>query len=539
MGAASRLFAIACSVFCVQLRAEAQTVTLEGLTIPCEDCEMASGDGCSITFADSGRTVACSLALPELLGKIADADKPTAIPSTPELRRLLLRPELDTKIAGSALAIMMQQPAGVKALTEEAATFASKYPRELEQLFAAGKGSDELLDVYWKLPQTEGVKLSAGMRAAIASRVPEIGVAGLLSDLTVTDIARDEATLAEYEQVVRGIRAEWADKIAELRTLLRFCSETAQAGRSEAQCQSGVEAKIGEELFRYFSRVRAHYTLLGISGANLNTAETMKRLEEIDFSSLRTPESHAQVLKLVEKGLNEAPDQRGLLLEADARKMFKVYALNDRGIAKAYGDLLTKGATDLWRQGRDEDAVVLVDESLEVYPAEIERRRELLLDLRGSPAAQSSERVKRAIIELKSGTISVEAVKENPWVIVPYVLMIVPALLIGWGLVMFFVRKRRENEEELARRQYEKAMLREQMELRELMRDFGLDEDDGEVELLRAYRKLAKETHPDATDEGSEEQFSQMTFKYKRAKELMHRAARWRFAARDEGDEEE
>ena len=45
-------------------------------------------------------------------------------------------------------------------------------------------------------PQTEGVKLGAGMRAAIASRVPAIGLSGLLSDLSIcllyTSDAADE-----------------------------------------------------------------------------------------------------------------------------------------------------------------------------------------------------------------------------------------------------------------------------------------------------------------------------------------------------------
>ncbi len=532
------LFAVACGLFCSQLRAEAQTVMLEGLTIPCADCEISESGGCTITFADSGRTVACPLALAELLGKLADSDRPATQPTAPELRRLLLKPELDPRLATSALSVMLQQPAGQKALTEEAAIFASKYPRELETLFVKGKGSIDLLKAYWALPQTEGVKLSAGMRAAIASRLPEVGVAGLLSDLSVVDIDRDEATLTEIEQVLRSIQPEWAEKIGQLRAVLRFCSETARAGRREEQCQSGMEEKIGADLFHYFSRVRAHYTLLGIAGANLNTKETMARLEDIDFSSLRTPESHAQILKLVEKALGETPDQRDTLLAPDSRKMLKVFALNDKGISRAYGELLTKGAADLWRQGKDEAAVVLLDESLEVYPAEIERRRELLLDFRGSPSVEKFPRVKAGILQLRGGSISVEAVKENPWVLVPYVLLVIPAGLILWGLCIFVVRKRRENEEEQARKQYERAMLREQMELRELLRDFELEEDAGEVELLRAYRKLAKETHPDAAEEGSEAEFSKMTLKYKRAKELMHRAARWRFAARDDEEEE-
>ena len=539
MRSALKLFAVACSVLCSQVRAEAQTVTLDGLTIPCADCEMSNAGECSITFTDTARTVSCSLALAELLGKLADSTEVVTKPTTPELRRMLLRPELDPRLASSALSVMLRQPSGAKALMEEAAIFASRYPEELAQLFMKGQGSAELLDVYWKLPQTEGVKLGAGMRAAIASRVPAIGLSGLLSDLSIVDIARDEATLSEYEQVLLAIRPEWAQQVTELRSVVRFCSETAKAGRSEDQCQIGVEEKVGADLFRYFSRVRAHYTLLGIAGANLNTVDTLKRLENIDFSSLRTPESHAQILKLVEKALEETPDQREALLERNARKMVKVFAQNDRGIAKAYGELLAKGSSDLWRQGRDEDAVVLLDESLEVYPAELERRRELFLDFRASPAVNRSERVKAAVAEIRRGSISVEAVKENPWLIVPYVLMVVPLLLIGWGFVIFFVRRRRESQEEMARRQYERAMLREQMELRELLRGFDLEEDAGEVELLRAYRKLAKESHPDASQEGSEIDFSNMTMKYKRAKDLMHRANRWRFAAGEDGESEE
>lgn len=503
---------------------DADQIVLEGLTLPCGGCSIVDGEECRVSLDHGTAAARCDRAVDRLLERRLDSGYDNTAPSLAELRQYLLKKELAQEKAVLPLALLMETPAGIEAFRLEASTYVTRYPGALATLISNGKGSAEAHQIIWKLPQSEGVPLDPKLRATLLASSPSLSLETVVSELSLANVQSDVDEIRMYAQALAGTKPEWSERLAELGEYVVRCEPRFRMSDGGPECGRDVIRPLPESFRRYAERVRIKATLEGISSEKPSVRERFERLVVLDFVNHSTPELFSAVSALLVEALKSDPVTRAFLVEDRGKRLFRQFVPRDALIARLYAELLIANAAEKWRAGDDAATLALVEESIESYGPELGSRRDLLFDLRGVKDLSMHPLTQSRIRELTEPLGAVQAAPSGDYQQKQTFLLITAMLLGGLAVGMFAKLqvekiKRDQTDVEAALR-YRAELAREQTELTELLGFFGFSVKPDETELMKSFRRMAKERHPD-TDGGSHEAFAELQMKYDRLHELL------------------
>ena len=506
-----------------------ETVTLEGLTLPCGGCSVErSGSECVVSLDHGSTTSRCSTAAYKLLEARRESGYDGTNPTVAELRKFLMRADMTDEQAYLPLSLLVEIPSGENAIKLDASSYVSQFPNAIAKLVEEGKGSTELHELIWKLPQSEGVTLDTRLRATLLAKSPTLSVDTVVADLTVVESQKDADDLKMYAEALRPMRPEWSIQLERLEQFIRVCETQFQSGTGDKECTRDAIKDLPDSFKRYGERLRIRATLHGIKTSRPTAIEKFSRLARLDYIDHSTPELFVAVSDLLTEAAKSDITTKTTLLDARGKKMFRAFARNDTVIGRLYAELLVSVAVERWRAGDDETTLEMVEESIQSYPLELSARRDLLFDFRSVKDLTRFPGTQAAVRQLTAPTgTAIENIvtSSGPSSDKKKLMLVAIAGLLGIvALGLYFrlqlERIKREQQEIEAALRYRSELAREDGELTNLLKFFGFSVKPDEVELVKAFRKMAKERHPDA-EGGSHELFNELQRNYDRLEELL------------------
>lgn len=489
------------------------TIALSGMTFRCSGCELRSERPCQ-AFLGSTRTLqTCAEARRTLLLAIPPKSYDGKYPTIADIRHFLLTEAVEEPEAGAALAILISTPSGERALIQDATSFVDRYSDSLTAIVQSGTLSTESLLALWKLPSREGVKIKAALRAAVAGRLPDLTGEDLFIDLSVTDLEHALGELREYETALQ--------KNEKLRQEVQTAIQLLEACRTLHSCESVATPSTSEPVRKYLQRIQLRETLEAIKLKKLRGAQLLEALLHTPWKELRTPEMHALVVEALDDFVTLSLHERADFLATDHLAFFDRFAENDPVIAQRYAVALLTFAQGLWDAEHRAEALPLINHSLEIYPNEVAGRDRLLAEIGESEVWRSSSALQKA----NPAVAKIANAGRPLFGMTVGQLVGLTAIFIGLALCYtmgaVIVRQRRVLEQE-AEAEEAARLAKDEEELVQVLRYFSLPAHATMADLVRHFRRLAKETHPDAPG-GNEFEFKQLQAYYKRAQELLIR----------------
>ena len=500
-----------------------EQIELKGLTLPCAACSVVSEGTCEITEQGSPLIIPFDEAIRRLIARVASSSYNAKRPSPREIRAFLLTQETDSETAFLLFELLTRTETGQKALTREMPRFLKLYTPVLRRLIAEQKGTPSMWMSIWRLPQTDGIPLDAGLLLTIAARHPQLGLKQVFAELSVSDFQRDLNDLQVFEKAAEDLGSDWAEPLRQAREFLETCIPMVSQEGQPPSCAKSEIDKLSGIAATYLQRVLLQIVLSKIREQHLEPLRVLEQLRLADYLQFRTPETHEVLLQAIDRMcVSESAETRAHFLTEENLKMMRIFAEKDSDIAYRLAVLLNTVALDQWKAGQSAESLDNLRESFLVYPHAIPRRDDFVGDVREQLKSDKDSQLRRRFEEA-AGSRTHRRIEEpsNTGLLL---------LLLGFFIVLagVLVIRRILLADQFARRRVKGSTLfdsltaSEREELKGLLRFFELPYDTSLDQLTRAFRDRAKETHPD-TGQGDPIEFAVLTSKYNRSRELLTR----------------
>jgi len=345
----------------------------------------------------------------------------------------------------------------------------------------------------------------------------------LLSRLTASDAARAQTTLQVYEKTCS--KAACSDFFKDLRERLAKCATNLS--------DTGCSAKSFEDLplaaQNFLGRSQAHMLKAGLGpkgkaleglaepARSKKTLMLLSRLNYQDHRSVELIELHNRALRKLLSLRSPAVLEDLLdaeLLDADIVDMMTAFGTNDTIASGLVSQLFTDRAEYLMLLDRKEEARFYLEKSFEVSGRRIESRDKLV-----------KQELLYSGADARAGLL--EVLKKNPKDARSVSLsnFLLPLIFIGSIITagflaknLFFKKKPPPRKRRMRASEYKLKL--DQARRAVLLEKFGLSRKAEMGELEAAYRKMAKQHHPDSSG-GSNDKFVEINNHYRELKKIM------------------
>ena len=511
------VLAVVLSVSASQALAE-QLFKIDGLTFACDTCSNTEDGQCKIAKDGSTVTLPCIKLSELLLLNAVQGNYDGLNPSHTELRQLLLGNEVTSEQAKYALKLLTKTEAGRATLRYIAPHVLDRHAAHLPGLIMSSNEAGDVWDAFWKLPQTHGMQLTDGVRAAMIVKSNKLSIPQLLESIEESPPTEHDAKLEFYENFLRENGHEAAEKIADVRDIRNKCLEFETSPKVPKACNKQALVELPPEYQVYFSKLQLQLMEDYLKRTTPPGGMLLEAVAQTNYETFRSQEIARLIFNEVQAINDKLGDKnRARYLTKEIQPMLEAYARDNKELAFEVGRLYVSAAHESFNTGKLNNGFIYMRRSFVIFPEVLPERVSLLSALQKSGAFDQNPALKEQLTSVTDLSTSVQLEREDykPMLFAAAGVLVVLFIAI---LLFAFISGR-------AAAGVDESILTEEerMELSEILGEFGFLERPDKSQLATFFRERAKELHPDTGQHPDADAFAVLTERYERVKVLIEK----------------
>lgn len=496
-----------------------QLFSIGDLTFACDSCSVSEDGSCILAGQDENVTLPCSKLSELLLLKAVNGAYDGQHPSHLELRKLLLSDQGTEEQVKYALKLLTRTEGGRATLRYIAPHVLDRHAKHLPGLIMSSDEAGDVWDAFWQLPETHGMKLTDGVRAAMIVKSNKLSIERLLDSIADAPFEEHDAKLKFYENFFRENNHPAADKLAEIRTIRSACMELAGSETIPDQCSKTALLALPAEYQVYFSRLQLKLMEGFLERTRPRGAALFSQAAQTNFNLFRSNAIADSLLKELRAINDKLGDKnRARYITDVSRPLLETYARDNRELAFEVARLYVSAAHEAFNSGKLNDGFHFMRGSFAVFPDVLPERVSLLSALQKSGAFDQNPALKEQLYSVTDLSASTQLERRS---VKPYLWAAAGGLCVLFLALLFFSLLPRRGGAGGA--SDDVLTEDERIELSEILGQFGFLERPNKAQLATFFRERAKELHPDTGQHPDADAFANLTERYERVKVLIEK----------------
>ncbi len=509
--------ALAVCVLCPTAQAQ-ELFEAGGLTFACDSCSKTEDGSCKLEKDGQTVTLPCEKLSELLLLQAVQGGYDGVHPSHTELRQLLLSSDVTDEQAKYALKLLTKTEPGRATLRYIAPHILDRHAKHLPNLIMSSSEAGDVWDAFWKLPQTHGMPLTDGVRAAMIVRSNKLSIPQLLESIEESPLEEHESKLAFYEKFLRENGHPASERIAEIRSIREACMGFNTSAKVPEECDKKAIVNLDPAYQVYFSKLQLQLMENYLQRTKLRGAELLEAVSQTNYETFRSKEI-AQMLFDEIQAINDklGDKNRVRFITKDVQPMLDAYARDNTELAFEVARLYVSASHESFNAGKLNNGFNYMRRSFVIFPQVLPERVSLLSALQKSGAFDANPALKEQLTSVTDLSVSVQLDRTDYKPILYAVAGVLVVLFVAILLFVFITNR--------AARPANDGVLTEEerIELGEILGEFGFLEKPDKTQLATFFRERAKELHPDTGEHPDADAFAELTERYERVKVLIEK----------------